>query len=51
MAKGKKKMSANHKKIRADRPNGKAFKQHPKSFANGKLYCRNHGDPIGAISQ
>jgi hypothetical protein len=40
MAKGKKKMTT-HKKVRQDgRPNGKAFKKHPKGFDldKGKLY-------------
>lgn len=45
MAKGKKKMSANHKgNLNPSRPSGKAPKQHPKTFSPEKrsLVCANH---------
>lgn len=44
MAKGKKKMSLNHKEIRSDRPGGKAHKQHPLTFSpeKRKLVCAIH---------
>lgn len=45
MAKGKKKMSANHKgNLNPSRPSGKAWKQHPKGFSKdaGRLVCSKH---------
>lgn len=33
MAKGKKKMTVHRKTLNSQRPNGKAWKQHPKAFS------------------